>query len=495
MIRATFEGKPNSRVVQVVKWSAFWLALVGVVAASCFLLVDGGMSASKREILAGALIAVAPVLIYVAITKPFIFPFGLYVLLVPFDNILRIDSFGTLTKLLAVLSGAVFAFWLVRNKHVIKPSRVLYIWLALLLWMALTVFWATDSDSAVGHLITYAELMMLYAIVSILPQTNTEFKTLLTAVVLGGLLAAAFSLYQYHTGGINVRQANVGQELTSRVFVQAGEDKINPNAFAAALLLPISLVLMATLQSAWSFKKIALGACFLVMLGGLYVSGSRGALLALAGMLGYFLWRSRYRGQVGLLCLAGIAVTVPFAARIFARFSDAISTGGAGRLSIWKVGLESLKHYWLAGAGVGDFPFAYDQSYIRIYQQYDAHWHRVSHNSFLTMAVELGIFGLVLGLIAWWGQGRMLRFITESNPLYDLRTTLEGAIIALAIAAFFLELSTDKYAWLVFLMIAATRAYALSMSESRAPAPQSPIQIMGSGMFPNQPPQKVPINA
>ena len=41
--------------------------------------------------------------------------FGLYVLLVPFDNLLNTGSFGTITKLLGMVAGAFLLLWVVRR--------------------------------------------------------------------------------------------------------------------------------------------------------------------------------------------------------------------------------------------------------------------------------------------------------------------------------------------------------------------------------------------
>jgi len=90
----------------------------------------------------------------------------------------------------------------------------------------------------------------------------------------------------------------------------------------------------------------------------------------------------------------------------FERVSDiaiAVSSG-EGRVDIWRVGLQALQRYWLIGAGLSNFPFAYNEyaGFAVTYQGYS----RGSHNIFLGTWVELGIIGLALMLVALWLQLR-----------------------------------------------------------------------------------------
>src|SRR5690348_4647261 len=67
-----------------------------LLAAFAYALRDGSMFGITALVMALLLPAVA----YVAVTRPLLFPYAAYVLLIPFDNLLGAGSFGTLTKLL-----------------------------------------------------------------------------------------------------------------------------------------------------------------------------------------------------------------------------------------------------------------------------------------------------------------------------------------------------------------------------------------------------------
>jgi O-antigen ligase len=157
----------------------------------------------------------------------------------------------------------------------------------------------------------------------------------------------------------------------------------------------------------------------------------------------------------------------------FDRWALAQQNGGAGRMSIWHVGLLAFKQNWLVGAGYANFPFAYDRAFIHVYESFYAQWHRASHNIVLGTAVELGAIGLILLVAGWVAQFRTLRFIQPADVRFPLRLALEGALIALFVSGFFLDIMIEKYVWLAFMLVALT--YNTSVpSPAPTPAVESP---------------------
>src|ERR1700694_1745356 len=84
------------------------LRLIGAAAS----LLNAG---SKTAAAMAVALIVAPILTYVALARPIIFPLAVYAALIPFDAILNFAQFGTITKLLAILSGAALLLWIVRS--------------------------------------------------------------------------------------------------------------------------------------------------------------------------------------------------------------------------------------------------------------------------------------------------------------------------------------------------------------------------------------------
>jgi hypothetical protein len=127
---------------------------------------------------------------------------------------------------------------------------------------------------------------------------------------------------------------------------------------------------------------------------------------------------------------------------VWDRFNDKGLNAGSGRLFIWDVAANALKHYGLAGAGIGAFPTAYDHELLSIFQPTFQGWSRPAHDAFLSAFVEVGIVGGIIHIFAWWQSWKDSRG----------NIVIEAAIVGMATASLFLDVLFFKYVWLVFTM-------------------------------------------
>lgn len=426
------------------------------------LVVGGGIAAAFAvSVLAGtktgfvlALLSIGgPIFLYFAIVAPLVVPFGLYVALVPFDNLLSLSGFGTLTKVLGIVSGGALLFYLLRTRRALYPTPALLLWAAFTLWAATTAFWAMDPALVWGQLGTTLALVILYGAISVFPADANAVRWMSIFVIAGSLCAAAYGAYLFHNG------TDIYYGTRLRITTDTGA--IDPNQFAAAMLLPIALCLTTLLHTRKLLVAVGSLAALVLLFVGVTLSASRGAIIAIGLMTIWFFIRSRGRMRlVGLIGLVAAAIA-PLAAQtaLWDRFGEAMSTGGNGRMSIWRVGFQAIKHHFLLGAGYGNFPLAYDSVFLQTphLNWADAAWHRGSHSLLVGTGVEVGFIGLGLLLAAWVAQFTMLREIPPDEPEYPMRVALEATIIGIFFAALFLDVMTFKYVWLVFMMIALVR--------------------------------------
>jgi hypothetical protein len=152
----------------------------------------------------------------------------------------------------------------------------------------------------------------------------------------------------------------------------------DPNDFGQVLVCQIPLMFMF-----WRKKKMFLNIAFVVLpvcalLFGVYLTQSRGALLALMAVA--IVAARRRIGTVPALVLAGML----FAGAMALNFTGgrAISAeSGEDRTALWGEGLEILRAHPLFGGGFGNMPDYTDD-------------HKTAHNSLVVCAAELGLFGL-----------------------------------------------------------------------------------------------------
>jgi O-antigen ligase len=403
-------------------------------------------SGTKTGVVLALMAALGPLGAYAAIVAPLVFPFSLFVVLVPFDNLLAMNAFGTATRLLAMACGACLVFWLLRTRQAIAPDRAMWWWLLLAVWAATSMIWAIDPDASVAHMLTLCQLLSLYGALSLMPIERRTLYIILAATVLSGALASAYGSYVFRHG------IDVGAQ--GRLFLAnaSDNDAIDPNHFGAALILPVAVALMGALRARSAWMQTACIGALLVMGAGIAISGSRGAAVALALTMLYIIYRLRTRLLAAGVALAALCAALAVDSNLVSRFATAASSGGAGRLDIWRIGLAAFREYFWVGAGYSNFPLAYDRAFISVFETHYTFWHRAPHNILLSIGVELGIVGLAIFLVCWFMQFRAMRSIRRDDPLFAVRTAVEGAILGLFVAGFFLDVITTKYLWLAFML-------------------------------------------
>jgi O-antigen ligase len=307
----------------------------------------------------------------------------------------------------------------------------------------------------------YLNPVLLFVVIALYRLEPRDLKVIVQATIWGAVLAAGYGAYTFSHSMNDVQQARLYLSF-SNDFVY--DESIDPNDFAASLMLPFALTLMMFLRARLGAAKICWLAALAVVCAGFVVTGSRGAAFGAAIMIAYLIWRSRHRVQ--LLILAAISVIPLMATPLIHRFSDATLATGSGRIGIWKVGIASLHRYWLFGAGFGNFNNAYRQYFLSVPHPDELLWNRIAHSIFIGSAVELGLVGLVLMIAFWFLQFRELARVKSSGFIGDISVALSSAVLGLFVTGSTLSLMGSKYTWLTFSLIALTRSIVMQSPRS-----------------------------
>jgi O-antigen ligase len=446
------------------------LAAIVSIGIGAALLLSGGMSPLA---IASAALFIAPVVLYAVLRWPLESIFGLYVLLVPFDNVLNTGSVGTVTKLLGMAAGGFLLIFVVRRGLVTLAAPPVRILCALLLWMLATTLWAIDQTAALQMMVTLGGLMLLYGVVTMIPISPAQYRGLLMLVVVGGVCAAAYGANTFYHDPTYSQESLVMR----RLIVQVGNYQIDPNHFCDALIFPAAILVVWYLRSRNLLTAIASVGGLGIIVTAILLSGSREGLSSLFLIAAYYLWRSRYRIKLLIAISAIVALAATVQTSVFLRFSSAWQTGGSGRTSIWAVALEAAKHRLLQGYGIGNITQAYNMFYLTTHQTYYYGWYGPAHNLVLHYLVEIGLVGLGLIAAFFWAQFRSLREIGPDSEYYDYRILSEAALLAIMLVSMAIDLFQYKYAWLVFTMVALTRNVAVGRQQSAAILPTSSVMM------------------
>lgn len=382
-----------------------------------------------------------------------VFFLAAYCALVPFNDLLVTGGGATMTKLLAILTGLALAAAIVVRRRAVPPSRSLYAVAALSLYVGMTVFWAISPDTALNSYAIFLNYAVLFVVIALYPVSEVDLKLLLTATIMGSLAAALYGLNTFW---------HMKQSATHFYLGDPNQYSIDPNEYAATLLMPIAVSLMLAVRARSLFVKSVLGGLLAAFFAAVLVSGSRGGIIALAAVLLFLLVRSSYAKQMTAIVVAlGVgAATSP----LLQRFTQADVMTADGRTEIWKVGFASLGQYWLGGAGIGNFPLAFQQYFLRV-PHTPLPWDRVAHSVFLQASVEYGIVGFGLAMAVWYYMFREPVHAVGGGWMSDVALGLRAGVLGLFVAGFSLDLMMYKYTWLTFALVALTRSALISSGQ------------------------------
>ncbi len=351
-------------------------------------------SSGLIEVLAAA---AAPLVAWLAWTRPLLVPYGLYAVAAPLDVFTLVNRHeGTIARLLGLASAVALILYAVRTQRVRTPPRAV-VWLALLCgWMALSTLWSIGADPG-REALTLLQLAGLYLAVACFPMQRRDLIPLLGAILASGVVAAAIGIYEFRSEGF--QQAQFLQAY-NRINITFGQSALDPNLYGDGLLLPFAIALTWFVRARVLAGRALAAGALLAMLMALALAASREAAIGLAIEIVVLLTALRaWRRAVLPLSALVVGTLVAFPNVILRALADS-GNGGSGRTSIWHVGAAAFLQHPFLGAGSGSFATVYDRWYLKIFQTYDDGWHRASHDLIVHYGVELGLVGLVL-LVGW----------------------------------------------------------------------------------------------
>jgi O-antigen ligase len=388
-----------------------------------------------------------------------------YAATVPFGSGLAVPGLPTSLFSASSLAGLVLTAVLMARLALGRrgPARVpaaVVAWLVFAAVAGTSVYWSISTSSTVQAYAITCSLIALYAAVRLSAVDATVLRRLEAGILVGGTAAAAYGLYQYATGTLVV---GVGGD------VRFGRDLTDPNHLAATLLLPLTLSLSRAGAATRVWLRLLYGGIAALVLIAIVLTGSRGGVLGVLAVFAVLALTSVHRvrvlatGGAVLAVLAVLVVSVPSAVN-----DRLLDEGSSGRTGIWKVGLAGCPEYCLAGAGWGTFGKVYDEYLSRTSGAKALRDREMgSHNVYLGTAVELGMAGLLMLVVALalcLREAVVLPKAVRGPPL--------AALCGLLFTTMLLGNLRFKYFWLVLIYVGVCHAvHAARPAGSVEPAP------------------------
>lgn len=405
------------------------------------------------EILYSVIILFIPLLLYLFIHKPFVFPFGLYAFSLPFEGLLSLTGAAkgpNLSKLLAVLSICSILLKGHFEKRIKGPDAISIWWVLFFLYGFASIAWGISQAGTI-RLSTGFGLLLLYVVISLYKIETKEYIQLKLLIIIAGVVAALLTIYNYQS-------VLALKGISDRTSMKIDDRVVAINSLPFDILLSISLCV----QMIINHKHVILRGLFflmiITMMFAIILTGSRGGLSsALCIFIIYLLYIKNLNKKIAfaLFIVLAAIVIIPFIPEfMIERINIAIEGNTAeghasARTDIWIVGLYALKKYWLFGAGLENFPMAYDEFIHFHYTEY-LELGRAPHNIYLGFFVELGIIGMFLMMIALFKHYKAISGQSgDGTEEIMLKATFWGMMVN-GLSA---DIVWSKMFWFLFMMI------------------------------------------
>jgi len=360
----------------------------------------------KNNILIPLIVAILFTLIYAYLPFKYfiVMLFGVIgVFLVLYDIKLGLMAGVFLIPYLPDMLGLLFMYFLVcafifnelfrKKQNVIAHplDTTVFLYLIVIVFSTLTSIYVRGSlrDLAL-HL---GGISFLFVMVNNI-NNKKDFNKVVTFLIASATIVALYGLYQFVVG-VEVDPAWVDVENSPNIRTRVYSVFYNPNILAEYLimLIPISVGLF------WYNKEIKKKVLYLgttlIMTLALILTLSRGGWLGFAFSAFVFILIIERKLLLSIIPISvlGIYLLPQSIINRILSIGNMADSSNAYRLKMWEITRQIIKDNWKAGVGFGHLPFKQTfESYIRTMPTYHA------HNTFLEVAAEIGIPGLIVFL-------------------------------------------------------------------------------------------------
>ena len=303
------------------------------------------------------------------------------------------------------------------------------------------------ASTAYQHLFS---ILALWLTVVMLVDSGERLRWTLLLAVGSAAFASLYAVRQqaYGDGTAGFRAAGIFSDS-------------NQYALVVGLWIPIAFLWTVSKHPLWE-RLFCLG-CLIVSLLGIFVAASRGGFVGLIAGFVYLIARS-HRPVRNFLGVSALMVPLLFwsSSSLLRRITapaDGDRQAQDARLIVWKAGLRMIERHPMIGVGMHNF-----KSQVLRYEEGDERVESLAHNSYLEIAAETGIPGLLAFLGLLGAVFSALERVRKRSHRYNLRHLsntalgLQAGLLSYIFSSFFLSAWFEKMLWLlIFLSIALYR--------------------------------------
>ena len=361
---------------------------------------------------------------------------AVYCLLLPFEEILA-GPFGSVSKIVGLLVLAAIVLF---N----RSYKISMVWALLGAWLLiclLSFFWAESVTWWSYFLKIYVFQALFAFLVSHIAVEQIDLNLEKKGLVLGALIASVMLIL------FPTQFTLTAEGRRTIIFLDAVMD---PNILATLILMAVfALISFYDKRTYKGLKRIAYYLALMLLLSGIFLTGSRGVLIAMVCSFTalFFLSLSSKGERTRSFLIAGVGAVLVLLIVSFlpeklllSRFSlesilglDEYQAGVHNRYTIWENAFKLFLERPFFGYGCGNFFHAI----ATVYRE------TASHNVVVLSAIELGILGSApLFAFLWITFRRTYR--TGDKYIFCM-------LVAVLIISLTLDSLSSKYFWLMLI--------------------------------------------
>src|SRR6516225_5297928 len=306
---------------------------------------------------------------------------------------------------------------------------------------------------ALDQTIDVGKIVLLYLLLENVITSEERLRKVMLTLVIGGIFPAIGTIDHYKEGILVEHSRAAWRGIFG-----------NPNEVAYALIILTPIALMLASKSGW-FTRVGIWVIVAVYMLAIFLTFSRGGLLALFAVLALMGWKQKsivIRGLIAAGIVGGLVVIGMFWTRSSGGFSNINHDGSVQeRMVTLEAGIRMFLRNPLLGVGPGDSGVAY-----ALYAGRDincgCHDQLVVHNAYIQALAEVGVVGSIpfmLFIFISLYQARKL----EAGPIGHYAMALElamwGVVLCFVSGGFI-------YTWWPYILVGVIAA-AKRISDSR----------------------------
>jgi putative inorganic carbon (HCO3(-)) transporter len=301
----------------------------------------------------------------------------LYLLLVlirPQDYPALVDSFGLPLQPLMLLVAA--GFWLLSpHKRFDAPHYAV-----LLLFFGVLMFSHVFNGWFGGALEQFEKFAPVVLAFVVFANGIDRRERVLRTMAVFAISAAVLSLHGIEQKELGVGWTGIGLSQGTRIQYVGIFNDPNDLGMLFVACVPMA-VYLGSRGGLMGLRRLFWMTIAAILVYGIYLTDSRGSLLALLAVMGVYVWQTRGVFVAGVLGVAAVGVLLALPSRF--NEIDVEEASAQGRVDSWYEGLQMFQAHPLFGVGP---------------DMYSDYHHLTAHNSFVLILAETGIVGFTLWL-------------------------------------------------------------------------------------------------